>query len=72
MIKWRNPDSFKNDIIEMGGVHRAMNFKGDIGHIMQESGFEDIAVEANLYMVQQWLTVSCMENPTTKPCDSTN
>ena len=26
-----------------------MNFMGDIGHTMQESGFEDVLVEANVY-----------------------
>ena len=26
-----------------------MNFMGDIGHIMQESGFEDVLVEADVY-----------------------
>ena len=33
----------------MGGMHRALNFVGDIGRIMEESGFEDILVEANVY-----------------------
>ena len=49
MIKWRNMAEFENDHLEMGGMHRAMNFMGDIGHIMQESGFEDIVVESNVY-----------------------
>ena len=49
MIKWQNPDKFANDKLEMGGMHRAMNFMGDIGHIMESSGFEDILVEANVY-----------------------
>ena len=44
-IKWKNPDEFPSDYIEMGGMHRAMNFMGDIGHIMQESGFEDVLVD---------------------------
>ena len=29
-IKWKNPDEFPSDYIEMGGMHRAMNFIGDI------------------------------------------
>ena len=33
----------------MGGMHRVMNFMEDIGHIMQECGFEDVLVEANVY-----------------------
>lgn len=41
MIKWRNPMEFQNDELEMGGMHRAMNFMGDIGRVMEESGFED-------------------------------
>ena len=49
MIKWRNMDEFKDDEMEMGGMHRAMNFMGDIGKVMEESGFEDIIVEGDLY-----------------------
>ncbi len=49
MIKWRNPDEFANDELEMGGMHKAMNSMGDIGCIMEGSGFEDIIVEANIY-----------------------
>ena len=48
-IKWKNPEEFPSDHIEIGSMHRAMNFMGDIGHIMQESGFEDVLVEANVY-----------------------
>ena len=32
MIKWRNQREFENDQIEMGGLHRTMNFIGCIGH----------------------------------------
>ena len=28
MIKWRNQREFKNDEIEMGGLHCTMNFMG--------------------------------------------
>ena len=49
MIKWRNPAEFCNDELEMGGMHRTMNFMGDIGHILEDSGFEDIIVEASIY-----------------------
>ena len=45
----KNPDEFPSDYIEMEGMHRAVNFMGDIRHIMQESGFEDDLVEANVY-----------------------
>ena len=48
-MKWKSPDEFPSDYIEMGGMHRAMNFMGDIGHTMQESGFEDVLDEANVY-----------------------
>ena len=57
---------FENDHLEMGGMHRAMNFMGDIGHIMQESGFEDIVVESNVYgsAVTHWyLSKSKQLNP---------
>ena len=49
MIKWRNFDEFENDLLAMGGMHRAMNFMGDIGHIMQDSGFEDALIEAEIF-----------------------
>ena len=44
-----DPDEFPSGYIEMGGMHHTMDFMGDIGHIMQESGFEDVIVEANVY-----------------------
>ena len=49
MIKWRNMDEFKDDEMDMGGMHRAMNFMGDIGKVMEESGFEDVIVESESY-----------------------
>ena len=49
MIKWRNMDEFKDDEMDMEGMHRALNFMGDIGKVMEESGFEDIIVEGELY-----------------------
>lgn len=49
MIKWRNTDEFKNYEMEMERMHRAMNFMGDISRVMEESGFEDILTEANVY-----------------------
>ena len=49
LIKWRNMDEFKDDHMEMGGMHRSMNFIGDIGRVMEENGFEYIVVEAGIY-----------------------
>lgn len=49
LIKCRNMDEFRDDELEMGGMHRAMNLMGDIGKIMEESGFDDLVVESNLY-----------------------
>ena len=34
--------------MDMGGIYRAMNFMGDIGKVMEESGFEDIIVKSEL------------------------
>ena len=48
-VKWWNPQEFANDFLEVGGMHRCLNFIGDIGHIMEESGFEDILLVANAY-----------------------
>ena len=49
MIKWRNQSEFENDEIEMGGLHRTMNFMGCIGHILDGSGLSEILVESELY-----------------------
>ena len=49
MIKWRNQRQFENDEIEMGGLHRTMNFMGYIGHIMDGSGLSEILVESEIY-----------------------
>lgn len=49
LTKWRNMDEFKDDHMEMGGMHRSMNFIGDIGRVMEENGFEYIVVEAGIY-----------------------
>ena len=48
-IKWRNPQEFQNDHLEMGGFHRAMNFMGSLGKVMSDSGFEDIVIESGIY-----------------------
>jgi hypothetical protein len=53
MIKWRNPAEFVNDNVEMGGMHHALNYMGDIGYIMKASGFEDIVIESLVYMALQ-------------------
>ncbi|MES9881199.1 MAG: hypothetical protein ABW185_10000 [Sedimenticola sp.] len=49
MIKWKHFDQFQTDELDMGGMHRAMNYMGDIGRLMEESAFEDILVEAKVY-----------------------
>ena len=48
IIKWRNADEcvFFN---QMGGFHRATKYMGDIGTIMERSGFEDCLVESSIY-----------------------
>ena len=51
-IKWKNLDEFPSDYIEMGDMHCAMNFIGDIGHIMQESGL-DMSLLKPMCMVLQ-------------------
>ena len=49
IIKWRNQREFENAEIEMGGLHRTMNFMGCIGHIMDVSGLSEILMESELY-----------------------
>ncbi|CAM2100889.1 unnamed protein product [Caretta caretta] len=49
LMKWRNQNEFNNDHLEMGGMYCAANAMGDRGSVMQESGLEDICVEANIY-----------------------
>ena len=49
IIKWRNADEFENFFNRIGGFHRATNYMGDIGTIMEGSGFEDCLVESGIY-----------------------
>ena len=49
IIKWRNADEFENYFNQMGGLHRATNYMGDIGTIMEGSWFEDCLVEPGIY-----------------------
>ena len=54
IIKWRNPDEFKNVFNRLGGFHRATNFMGIVGTVMKDGGLEDVLIESNIYMeVQQ-------------------
>ena len=48
LIKWRNADEFENLFDRMGGFHRATNYMGVIGTIMEGSGFEDCLVESGI------------------------
>ena len=49
IIKWRNPDKFKNVFNRLGGFHRATDFMGIIGIVMKDGGLEDILIEGNVY-----------------------
>ena len=49
IIKWRNPDEFKNVFNRLGGFHRATNFMRIIGTVMKDGGLEDILIESNVY-----------------------
>ena len=49
IIKWRNPDEFKNVFNRLGGFHRPTNFMGIIGTVMKDGGLEDILIESNIY-----------------------
>ena len=49
IVKWRNATEFENLFNRMGGFHRALNYMGDIGKIMEGSGFEDCLIEAGVY-----------------------
>ena len=35
IVKWRNAAEFENLFKRMGGFHQALNYKGDIGKIME-------------------------------------
>ena len=50
VIKWRNANEFENLFNRMGGFHRATNYMGDIGTIMEGSGFEDWLSRASTAM----------------------
>ena len=47
-LKKKHPDKYEHVIIRMSGFHIAMNFLGAIGHLMKETGLEDIVVEAGV------------------------
>ena len=49
IIKWRNADEFENLFNRIDGFHQATNYMGDIGTIMEGSGFEDCLVESGIY-----------------------
>ena len=49
IIKWRNANESENLFNRMGRFHRATNYMGDIGTIMEGSGFEDCLVESGIY-----------------------
>ena len=49
IVKWRNPDEFANLFNRLGGFHRATNFMGDIGTIMENSGLEDLFVGSGIH-----------------------
>ena len=48
-VKWRNPGEFADLFNRLGGYHRATNFMGDIGTIMENSGLEDLFVESGIH-----------------------
>ena len=49
IVKWRNPDEFADLFNRLGGFHRATNFMGDTGTIMENSGLEDLFVESGIH-----------------------
>ena len=48
-IQWRCQDEFKDTVIRLGGFHTAMTFISLIGKRYEESGLEDLLVEAGVY-----------------------
>ena len=44
----KHPDKYGHVIIRMGGFHIAMNFLGAIGHLMKETGIEEILAESEI------------------------
>jgi hypothetical protein len=48
-IQWRRKEEFENVILRMGGFHLAMNYIHVIGQCYEESGLDDILIEAGLY-----------------------
>ena len=49
IVKWRNPNELDNLFNRLGGFHRATNFMGDIGTIMENSGLDDVFVESGIH-----------------------
>ena len=48
-IQWRCQDEFKETVIRLGGFHTAMTFMSVIGKRYEESGMEDLLVEAGVF-----------------------
>ena len=52
-VKWIVVPLFDHMFLRMGGFHRLKNFMGVIGRRMEDSGFEDIFLEAGIYGATQ-------------------
>ena len=47
-VIWNNKSKFKNVLIHLGDFHGFMQFFGNIGKFVTDSGFEDIIYQADL------------------------
>lgn len=48
-IQWRSPQEFKDTVLRLGGFHTALTFIAVIGKRYEESGLEDLLIEAGVY-----------------------
>ena len=47
-ITWKHADKYSDLVVRLGGFHIAENFMGCIGHLMKNSGIEDIMVYSEM------------------------
>jgi hypothetical protein len=48
VLQKKKPNKYRNIVLRLGGFHIATNFLGAIGHLMKESGIEDILSDAGV------------------------
>ena len=48
-IQWQRPDEFRDMVVRMGGFHIILNYLSLLGKKFENSGLEDLLIEAGVY-----------------------